>query len=183
MLRSTQEDDWPRVREFRIENATDNPVSWAATLEETQRIPDEGWKMRARRGEQPDTTSMAAIDDETGRWLGMMCAQIGDAHGPEPVLTGVYVTPDARGRENGVTDALLASILSWAGSRDQTVLRLWVAEHAAPARKYYTRNGFVPTGRTQDLRVLGREPHPDDGGLIEMSRPLTADALPGAPEH
>lgn len=174
-LRTTREDDWPRVRAFRLENAKDNPVSWAATVEETLLISDDGWKMRARRGEQPDTTSLAAIADETGRWLGMMCAQVGDAHGPEPVLTGVYVTPDARGRANGVTDALLASVVGWAATRGP-VLRLWVAERATPARKYYARNGFVSTGRTQELRVLGRRSLPDDGGLLEMSRPLVADA-------
>ncbi|MEV7758134.1 GNAT family N-acetyltransferase [Microbacterium sp. NPDC089180] len=171
-LRTTREEDWPQLRTFRLENATDNPVSWTATVDETLSIPEDGWRMRARRGGQPDTTSVVATDDETGRWLGMMCAQIGDAHGPEPVLTGVYVTPDARGRAAGVTDALFESILRWAGSRG-TVLRLWVAEHAVPARRYYARNGFVPTGRVEELRVLGREPQPDDGGLLEMSRPLT----------
>jgi len=181
-LRTTHEDDWPRVRAFRIENATDNPVSWTATVEETLLIPDEGWKMRARRGEQPDTTSIVATDDASGRWLGMMNAQLGDAHGPEPVLTGVYVTPDARGRGVGVADALLASILRWSGSRG-TVLRLWVAEHAEPARRFYARNGFLPTGRTQELRVLGRAPRPDDGGLVEMSRSLTADALRAEPDR
>ncbi len=174
-LRTTREVDWPEVRSFRIENATDNPVSWTATVEETLLIPDEGWKMRARRGEQSHTTSLVATEDETGRWLGMMCAQLGDAHGPEPVLTGVYVTPDARGRENGVTDALFAAVLGWAATRG-TTLRLWVAERAAPARKYYTRNGFVATGRTQELRVLGRRSLPEDGGLVEMSRSLIVDA-------
>ncbi len=174
-LRTTREEDWPRVREFRIENAIDNPVSWTATVEETLLIPDDGWKMRARRGENPDTTSVVATDDESGRWLGMMNAQLGDEHGPEPVLTGVYVTPDARGRENGVTDALLDSIVRWADSRG-AALRLWVAEVSVPARRFYARRGFAPTGRTQELRVRGREPRSDDGGLVEMSLALTTDA-------
>ncbi len=179
-LRRTREEDWPHVRAFRIENALDNPVSWTATVEETLLIPEDGWRLRARRGENADTTSIVATDDASGRWLGMMNAQLGDAHGPEPVLTGVYVTPDARGRENGVTDALLASILRWADSRG-TVLRLWVAEDAVPARRFYARRGFVPTGRTQELRVLGRAPRPDDGGLLEMSLELAADADRSAP--
>ncbi|SDO73002.1 Ribosomal protein S18 acetylase RimI [Microbacterium sp. ru370.1] len=174
-LRPTQEDDWRRLRAFRIENATDDPISWTATVEETLRIPEDGWRMRARRGAQPDTTSIVATDDGSGRWLGMMCAQLGDAQGPEPVLTGVYVTPDARGREKGVTDALFDAILRWAGSSG-TVLRLWVAESAAPARRYYARKGFAPTGRVDDLRVLGRAPQPDDGGLLEMSRVLPGRA-------
>lgn len=178
-IRTTREDDWPELRSFRLENATDNPVSWTATVDETLRIPDDGWRMRARRGGCADTTSLVATDDETGRWLGMMCAQVGDAHGPDPVLTGVYVSPDARGRAAGVTDALFEAVLLWANPRG-TVLRLWVAEQAAPARRYYARKGFAPTGRVDDLRVLGRQPQPDDGGLLEMSRALTGDAAPTA---
>ncbi|WP_394685686.1 GNAT family N-acetyltransferase [uncultured Microbacterium sp.] len=174
-LRTTREEDWPHVREFRIENAIDNPVSWTATVEETLLIPEDGWRMRARRGENADTTSVVATDDASGRWLGMMNAQLGDAHGPEPVLTGVSVTPDARGRENGVTDALLDVIVRWADSRG-TVLRLWVADGAVAARRFYARRGFVPTGRTQELRVRGRAPRPDDGGVVEMSLALTTDA-------
>lgn len=179
LLRTTREDDWPRVRAFRLENAADNPVSWTATVEETLLILEEGWRMRARRGEQTDTTSLVAID-ETGRWLGMMGAQLGDDHGAGVVLTGVYVTPDARGRENGVADALLQAVMRWARSH-ATVLRLWVAENAAPARRFYERSGFVPTGRTRELRVLGLRARSDDGRLMEMACALPADAPPSSP--
>lgn len=170
-IRTTREDDWRLLRAFRIENATDNAISWTATREETLRMPEESWRMRARRGEADDTTSLVATESGTGRWLGMMCAQSGDADGPEPVLTGVYVTPDARGRAHGVTDALLERVRDWATPRGP-ILRLYVYEHAEPARRFYARNGFTPTGRTRPMQVLGREPEPGDGAVLELIRPL-----------
>lgn len=173
-IRTTSEEDWPLVRDLRIENATDNPISWTATRDETLKMTEGDWKMRARRGEAPDTTSIVAVEQGTNRWLGMMNAQTGDEYGSDPVLTGVYVTPDARGREHGVADALLEAIVQWASSRSST-LRLQVYEHAEPARRFYTRNGFTPTGRTQPMHVRGREPQPNDGSVLEFRRTLVRD--------
>jgi len=127
--------------------------------------------MRARRGEAMDATSIVAIQNSTGRWLGMMNAQSGDEHGTDPVLTGVYVTPDARGRKHGVADALLETVLLWSAAHGDA-LRLHVYEHAEPARRVYSRNGFLPTGRTQPMQVLGREPEPTDGIVLELRRAL-----------
>jgi GNAT superfamily N-acetyltransferase len=172
-IRTTREDDWPLVRDLRIENATDNPIAWTATREETLSMAEEAWKMRARRGEMPDTTSIVAIESGTNRWLGMMNAQTGDEYGTDPVLTGVYVTPDARGREHGVADALLEAVVQWATSRANT-LRLHVYEHAEPARRFYVRNGFAPTGRTQPMQVRGRQPQSTDGVVLEFRRALTS---------
>src|SRR5450756_2975678 len=108
--RQTMESDWPQIRELRIENATDNPISYGATLHTTQRMDVDAWRLRGRRGEGPDTASLAAIDTTTGRWVGMMSGQLGDEDGPQAVLTGVYVSPDYRGRQFGIADALLDEV-------------------------------------------------------------------------
>lgn len=170
-IRTTREDDWPLVRDLRIENATDNPISWTATREETLLIDEDGWRLRARRGQMSATTSVVAIETGTHRWLGMMNGQIGDEYGTDPVLTGVYVTPDARGRRHGVADALLAAVVEWATVRAET-LRLHVYEHAEPARRFYARNGFVLTGRTQPVHVRGSQPQPTAGLVLELRRVL-----------
>ncbi|PCN48120.1 GNAT family N-acetyltransferase [Curtobacterium sp. 'Ferrero'] len=165
-IRTTTEADWPRVRRLRIENATDNPISYGATLETTLAMTEDDWRLRARRGEADDATSLVAWDTVTGRWVGMMSAQLGDEDGPEPVLTGVYVTPDHRGRQHGVADALLDGIVGWAFGRGAR-LRLYVYEHAVPARKFYDRNGFALTGRTRPLTFTA-------GQTLEMARVLPA---------
>jgi len=54
-IRSTMESDWPQIRGLRIENATDNPISYGATLHTTQRMDVDAWRLRGRRGEGPDT--------------------------------------------------------------------------------------------------------------------------------
>ena len=84
LIRSTREVDWPLVRAFRIENATEPPISFSATLEQTLAMTEDSWRMRARRGEQDDAASFAAIDQETGRWVGMMSAQSHDEGGEDP---------------------------------------------------------------------------------------------------
>lgn len=163
-IRTTTEADWPRVRQLRIENATDNPISYGATLATTAAMTEDDWRLRARRGEAEDATCLVAVSTASDRWVGMMSAQLGDEDGADPVLTGVYVSPDFRGRSLGVADALLGRIVEWATGRGG-LLRLYVYEHAVPARKFYDRHGFVATGRTRPLSFA-------DGQTLEMTRPL-----------
>ncbi|MBF4613088.1 GNAT family N-acetyltransferase [Curtobacterium sp. VKM Ac-1376] len=170
-FRTTTERDWERVRALRIENATDNPVSYGATLEYTRRMTEDDWRLRAVRGEAADTTSVVAIDDGTGRWIGMMSGQVGDAHGADPVLTGVYVTPEFRGHDHGVADALLDHVLTWAAGHGDA-LRLEVYDQAVPAGRFYARRGFRPTGRSRDFHVLGDRLDAPTLRLIELSRAL-----------
>ncbi|WP_211220914.1 GNAT family N-acetyltransferase [Nocardioides insulae] len=167
VLRRTTESDWPQLREFRLENAREHPVSWTASLAATLEFPEDAWRMRARRGDDPELASYAVIESGTGRWVGMMGGQLGDVHGPEPLLVGVYVTPHFRGRGYGVADALLAAILGWARSHGQSV-RLWVHEGSEPAIRYYRRHGFTFTGATSPALL-----DPPGGLLREMVRPLT----------
>lgn len=165
-IRTTVEADWPRVRELRIENATENPISYGATLETTLAMTEEDWRLRARRGQGIDTTSLAAIELVSGRWVGMMAAQVGDADGTDPVLTGVYVSPDFRGRKLGTADALLDQIIRWSTGRG-SALRLYVHDEATPALRFYARRGFTPTGRVRPLGFIA-------GRTIEMVLALPA---------
>lgn len=169
--RTTTERDWEQVRALRIENATDNPISYGATLEFTLAMTEQDWRLRARRGEATETTSVVAVDP-TGRWIGMMSGQVGDASGPEPVLTGVYVTPSSRGRANGVADALLDHVLEWASGHGDR-LRLEVYDQAVPAVRFYVRRGFRASGRSRDFRLLGQGTDAPSLRLVELVRSVT----------
>lgn len=161
-VRSTLESDWPRLRDFRLENTREDPISYGATVEAVLGFDEEAWRMRARRGEQTDAACFVATEVSTGRWVGMMQGQLGDEYGDSPVLTGVYVTAQFRGRRYGIADSLLGPVLAWA--RDHgTGLRLWVFEGSEPARRFYARHGFTETGRTRPLDL-----DPAAGSLIEM---------------
>lgn len=165
-LRSITESDWQRLRLFRLENAKEHPVSYGAPLETVLTFDEEAWRMRARRGDQPDAASLVVIEAATDRWVGMMECEIGDEHGPEPVLKGVYVSDGFRGREHGIAEALFDKILEWATPRSSS-LRLWVYEGSEPARRFYARHGFTATGRQRPLLV-----DPPGGHVIEMTREL-----------
>lgn len=94
----------------------------------------------------------------------MMSVQARDDDGSEPVLTGVYVTREFRGKPHGVADALFMEIIEWATRRSDH-LRLYVHQDAEPARRFYSRHGFVETGRVR--------PHPfARGQQLELTRAL-----------
>ncbi|PYY33437.1 N-acetyltransferase [Curtobacterium sp. MCPF17_011] len=171
-VRRTVEDDWPLVRALRIENATDNPISYGATLETTLAMTEADWRLRARRGQAVEATSLAAVETHTGRWIGMMSAQSWDGDGTDPVLTGVFVSPDFRGRGNGVADALLDGIVRWVHERGAGRLRSDVHEHAEPARRFSARHGFVPTGRTRPVGFTA-------GNTLELALALDRPVLDG----
>ena len=168
LTRRTTEQDWREVRDLRIENAADNPISYGATLETTLGMVEANWRTRARRGEKVDAICVAAIEERTGRWVGMMSGQIGDDHGPEPVLTGVFVSPDWRAGGRGVATELLCHVEAWAAGYG-TALRLFVDEDAVPARRFYERNEFRLTGRARPVGFT-------EGNTVEMIKSLSVPA-------
>jgi GNAT superfamily N-acetyltransferase len=112
--------------------------------------------MRAARGSSARSLSLAAIRGAT--WIGTMGAYF-PVPGADPVLVGVYVSPDFRGSAAGVTDALLDGVEAWVREQGHTALTLEVHEKNPRARAYYDRRGFTLTGRTlpYPLDPSGRE--------------------------
>lgn len=144
-IRSQNADDWRQVRDLRIEMVRDTPIAFGETLEATLAFDEVEWKRRADRGTVDGSIAIAAIS-ESGRWIGTMSAYLpDDATGP--LLVGVYVTPDFRGKAAGVTDSLLQRIETWARIHG-TGLTLHVHEDNSRAQAAYAHRGFVATGRT-----------------------------------
>lgn len=144
-IRATTEADWQEIRDLRIEMLRDTPTAYSETLDAALSHDEEQWRARGRRGTAEHQMWVAAITP-TGRWVGMMGGRVPEsADGPE--LVGVYVAPDLRGGGHGVTDALLATIETWARTESDR-LTLHVHEDNARARRAYARRGFVLTGVT-----------------------------------
>jgi GNAT superfamily N-acetyltransferase len=152
-VRSPVEEDWERVRELRLEMLADTPIAYLETLEDALRHDEAYWRRRARPRED-GSISVAAVAGD--RWVGTMAGVPGVGG---PMLVGVYVAPDFRGRRAGVTDALLDRVEAWA-RRHSDVLRLEVNELNTRARAAYERRGFVLTGRTS--------PYPLDPPSLEL---------------
>jgi len=110
-VRASTEDDWQAYRTLRFEMLEDAPIAFLETLEQARAHPDEHWRRRAANTSSTSRLFAAVADD--GRWLGSM-GGFQSAPSREPYLVGVYVSPAWRGREHGMTDALLDAVIDWA---------------------------------------------------------------------
>ncbi|MDY0813862.1 GNAT family N-acetyltransferase [Kitasatospora purpeofusca] len=159
--------DWERMREVRLAQLLDTPMAFLETYGTALAHGDEEWHSRIRRVNEPGSVGLAAVHDDgagAGEWVGTM---IGFT--PEPgtaLLVGVWVHPEHRGRERGVTDTMLDAIIAWARETGARRLLLTVHEDNARAAAFYRRRGFEFTG--------GTKPYPLDPAAreLEMALPL-----------
>ncbi|WP_406208398.1 GNAT family N-acetyltransferase [Kitasatospora sp. NBC_01560] len=157
-------EDWQRLRTVRLAQLLDTPMAFMETYETALGHGEDEWRARTARVNEPGSVGFAAVADD-GAWVGTMISFT-----PEPgtaLLVGVWVGPAHRGRQHGVTDALLDAVLDWArtaaGARR---LLLRVHEGNPRATAYYRRRGFTFTGES--------EPYALDPAalLVEMVLPL-----------
>lgn len=153
LIRRTAADDWREVRDLRLEMIRDTPQAYVETLEQAEAMDEAGWRARGARGTAEHGISLAGID-ASGRWVATMGSFVPDAQqaasldvAAGPLLVGVYVAPDVRGREVGLADAMLSTVEDWARDEGDR-LTLHVHEDNPRAQAFYSRRGFVTTGRT-----------------------------------
>ncbi|MGI4894789.1 MAG: pyridoxal-phosphate dependent enzyme, partial [Janthinobacterium lividum] len=143
VLQDLDEGEWERLRELRLRMLADTPLAYAETLEQARGVDEAEWRFRARRSHEPGSLTRIAVDDGSGRWVGMMASFTHPTEGL--FLVSVFVDPAFRG--TGATDAMLDAVLAWARRRPGADgIRLHVHEDNARARAYYRRRGFVDTG-------------------------------------
>lgn len=143
---SPTEADWQRVRDLRLEMLRDTPIAFLETIEAAEANTEDVWRMRANRGSGPDSVQLVAVD-ASGCWVGTMSGFIDRLDVGGPMLVGVYTSPAFRGRDAGVTDALLDAVEDWARGHGST-LTLHVHEDNERAIAFYRRRGYQLTGRT-----------------------------------
>jgi len=85
-------------------------------------------------------------------------------------IVSMWVAPGYR--RSGVGTALIDAIRSWSRTRGVHTLRLMVTSHNHAAMKFYERNGFTMTGKT--------EPYPNDPLIIEYEM---AQCIPAEESH
>lgn len=153
-IHRVQPEDWGRVRDIRLRMTKDTPLAYLESHETALALTEDEWRFRAARNSRPGNTGYAAVEEQTGEWVGAMNAYVPAAdpgQAPERAwLVGVWVDPAHRGRELGLTDRLLDACIAWV--RDVAgapALYLEVHENNHRARRFYERRGFVATGFTQ----------------------------------
>jgi GNAT superfamily N-acetyltransferase len=145
-VRRTTADDWERLRAVRLQALQDTPIAYLQTYERALELGEDDWREYASRGQATNRTTVVAVDDDTGEFVGMMGGAV-DRSGGSPYLVAVFVAPGYRGKSRGVTDLLLAAVEDWARAHGDT-LQLDVHEDNERAKRYYESRGFVFTGRS-----------------------------------
>jgi ribosomal protein S18 acetylase RimI-like enzyme len=149
LIRRIVGNDWQEFREIRLRMLADTPIAYGETLARARTLGDAQWIQRATNNEQDPNIGLVAID-EAGTWLGVMRGYMSASSGP--MLVGVFVDPAARGRHEGVADALLDGIIDWARGLG-TTLTLDVHADNTRAIAFYTRRGFIDTGVTMPYEL------------------------------
>lgn len=133
-------------------------MAFSDHLAEEQVRGERHWQVRLASRLMDDSVLVVAVDAD-GTWLGQMGArEYVEDRAPCVWLLEVYLRPEARG--GGLAAALLDDVETWARDRGHRRIVLDVHEHAAAARRFYARAGFVETGR--------RRPHPKDARHQEL---------------
>jgi len=144
LVRETVPDDWQALRDIRLEALRDAPTAFGSTYELEVLRGEAHWRDRVARG----GTFLAFVPEVSATEP----AGLIGGYQEDPVtveLVSMYVRPRARGR--GVGEALVASVIDWAGKRNAECVRLWVTQTNAPARALYERCGFALTGERQPV--------------------------------
>jgi GNAT superfamily N-acetyltransferase len=156
------------LRALRLHALADAPTAFGSTLAREQAFAEEIWHQRAADGAAGlDRITVIAERDE--RWVGMasgMAAEPQDQAQPGPILVGMFV--DGSARQLGIGETLVESVKSWARSRGEKQVHLWVVSTNAPALALYRRCGFAPNDTTR--------PVSHTAGLVELQ--LVAQLAP-----
>lgn len=142
-VRPARQDEAPQLRRLRLEMLLDSPSSFAERLDRVSGWDQARWEERLRSMTAPDAVLFVAVDGE--RWVGQAGGRIyGNYVHPRVYLLAVYVSPEQRGLR--LVNRLVGEVEAWAVTMGHRELFLDVHEDAAPARKSYSRMGFVATG-------------------------------------
>jgi GNAT superfamily N-acetyltransferase len=150
-VRRIRAEEGLRLRTLRLTALGDAPTAFGSTLAREEAFPERVWHERAAGGATgADRATFVAERD--GEWIGLATGLAMDPDEPErrePVLVGMFVSPDARGRGVGAT--LVEAVVEWARARGASRLSLWVSVPNLPAIALYTRCGFRRTGESKPL--------------------------------
>lgn len=92
------------------------------------------------------------VVERDGRLVGFSYLGPDDEGDPATgLLNAIHLEPDERGRGTG--RALMVDALDAMRARGWTRAALWVLDDNAPARRFYERGGWQPTGRRRTDRI------------------------------
>jgi GNAT superfamily N-acetyltransferase len=132
-------EEWEQYKILRLEALADEPTAYGDTTQRSRALSDAEWEAIVRDRE-------IFVAEADGVFIGKATGGYNDRHPGTHWLYGMYVTPAWRGQ--GVADALVGMVATWARNQGGTSLSLHVTQTLPRARGFYERMGFRPTGET-----------------------------------
>jgi ribosomal protein S18 acetylase RimI-like enzyme len=134
-------DEWRLWRDIRLEALTSDPDDFGSTLAREEEYSESDWRDKLAEG-----LKLVALDDGP---VGLVAAA------PEPeglYLYSMWVSSSRRGR--GVGEALVREVLAWAAAEGWKLVRLRVWDDNLPARRLYSRLGFVDAFEPEHMEFV-----------------------------
>ncbi|SDM37245.1 Acetyltransferase (GNAT) family protein [Lentzea albidocapillata subsp. violacea] len=123
-------DEWELWRDIRLDALASDPGEFGSTLAREQAYSEDDWRARAAEG-----LKLVALGPRP-------VALVAATAKPEGLyLYSMWVRDSHRGQ--GVGEALVRTVLTWAAEKGWKVVRLRVWDDNLPARRLYKRLGFV----------------------------------------
>lgn len=169
--------EWELLRTVRLEMLADAPTAYVESLRSAQAQTEGQWRNRALAMASPGSVTLVADDGSAGSsFSGLMRVVLKhpqESSRPlQAMLISVYVAAAERG--TGLADELLEmSIAAAAHELGAALLQLGVHEDNARALAFYTRHGFLDTGR--------REVYPLDASKKEIIMELRLEPTAASP--
>lgn len=157
-VRALTPDDWKTWRELRLLALDEAAYAFGSRLADWQGEGDREDRWRSRLA-IPGQHLVALLD---GRPVGLVSGVPADDTAVAELIS-MYVHPEARG--NGVGDALITAVETWARSTGARTLRLTVMDGNPAASGLYERSGFRFTGEVAEVLPDGRRE-------LSMTKPL-----------
>jgi GNAT superfamily N-acetyltransferase len=161
VVRRINQQEWPVLRDLRLQSLLDAPEAFGQTHENALAIPDEDWQQVVRASSSGNTRTwlIASLD---GADVGLVQAR---RRAPDDCLIfSMWVAPQAR--RSGVGQKLIDAVADWAPGWEARRLVLWVFGANDGAHRFYERIGFT---------VLPDGPDAESGksfGAFAMERPV-----------
>ena len=134
--------DGDRLRAIRLRSLRDVPDAFAATYDEAVALAPEVWTRQLER-------LATFVASAGGADVGLVRGALHDQSPDVAYLISMWVAPEAR--RQGIGSALVEAIVQWARAQGLRQVLLDVSEANVPAMAFYTRKGFVPTGKVGAL--------------------------------
>jgi len=162
-IRRIQAAEWRAYREVRLRALRLAPYAYSSRFEDAVIRTDETWQEFVTRMADAENSAAFVLDRGGGEFAGLVSSTVDRESGRGEVFQ-MWLDEDLRG--GGYASELLGAVEGFCRERGASRVVLGVEDENPRARRFYEREGYVPTGAT--------EPNGRGGVTVEMGKELGA---------